>query len=316
MASRRKPSVLGPSSELREVRDSVLESRLPFLESVLGTSVGPKIVGGAFTDEVSLQFIVRAKVPSEHLRSGQHIPPTIEGFPTDVLRGRGEISVPEVLIPSDDKEVGYGARLARSDGKFGTASIGARGMNGSRLLLTSAHVVRDGDPVLLAGSSGPRVGVVVRRVVSAWGDEIYGALAANPSERIEVDLAAVLLEQNVVVKGGLPGGHAIELESGTQKLASWLPRSSAAAYGAGTKGWLQGTVTGLWPRRPKGRSTGLCSIQHAPRARGGDSGCLWVSRRNGRYFVVGNHWGLVGNYAFVSDLTAALPLLGADQILQ
>lgn len=54
------------------------------LPNVVGVGIGPKMRGGKLTGETAVKVFVSRKVLVGELREEDRVPPTLEGFPTDV----------------------------------------------------------------------------------------------------------------------------------------------------------------------------------------------------------------------------------------
>ncbi len=57
---------------------------LSSLPNVVGVGIGQKTRGGQPTGETAVKVFVSRKVPVDELRQEDRVPPTLEGFPTDV----------------------------------------------------------------------------------------------------------------------------------------------------------------------------------------------------------------------------------------
>ena len=80
--------------------DTFLRAREAFrhIDGVDGVGFGHKETGGAFTNDVAITVFVREKKPSESLGPGDRIPPTFEGYRTDV-----RVPVLAQLLTCDDQ---------------------------------------------------------------------------------------------------------------------------------------------------------------------------------------------------------------------
>ena len=54
------------------------------LPNVVGVGLGPKLCAGKPTGETAVKVFVSRKVSVDELREEDRVPPTLEGFPTDV----------------------------------------------------------------------------------------------------------------------------------------------------------------------------------------------------------------------------------------
>ena len=57
---------------------------LKSLANVVGVGVGPKMRNGQPTGEMAVKVFVSRKVPLDELSEADRVPPTLEGFATDV----------------------------------------------------------------------------------------------------------------------------------------------------------------------------------------------------------------------------------------
>lgn len=60
------------------------EAEIMAKKNVVGIGIGYRERGGTTTDELSLIVFVSKKLPAQMLSAQDHIPPYIEGVPTDV----------------------------------------------------------------------------------------------------------------------------------------------------------------------------------------------------------------------------------------
>jgi hypothetical protein len=60
------------------------ESEIMAKKNVVGLGVGYRERGGVATDQLSLVVFVSKKLPVQALSAQDHIPPYIEGVPTDI----------------------------------------------------------------------------------------------------------------------------------------------------------------------------------------------------------------------------------------
>ena len=56
---------------------------LPF-QGVVGVGWGPKLTRGKVVTQNAITVFVTRKLPAAKIRDGEHVPPTFEGYPTDV----------------------------------------------------------------------------------------------------------------------------------------------------------------------------------------------------------------------------------------
>ena len=291
-----------------ELRDQ-LESRGVFT-GALATSVGPKIVRGKQTRDLSVQIIVGRKLRLDETPRGEFISPTYDGLPTDVLRGGGEIVAIKGGIPARASYVaGCGTSIKSDKPAYGTVTCWGRTEASERRLLTAAHVVRPQGRVFDSRQPPRPLGTVVQRIRYATGRELYGSWAqANPEMRFCVDLATLRPARGVRTGFGLPGGGDFIAPEATRTAVRWLRRQPAIAFGGTTRVWRNGVIVGFWPRRVNASAAGFLNVQQEPRSQAGDSGSLWLVRRAGTWMAIGLHWGVVRSYAFVTDLWAGMRL--------
>jgi hypothetical protein len=302
-------------AEAQRARASVLARKdLPWMRGVVATAIGPKVVNGRFEGTPALHLVVPKKVPRGSLTLKRIIPPEIDGIPTDVIRQDGELLAEPSFAPADAVEIGYGTAVVSDVGEQGTlGAVGRR--NGQTVLITAGHVAPPGSETSLRDAPGTDLGGTVATLDLASGAQLYGGWATDPNENFFLDIAVIAAKDGLPLQGGLPGSSSFKVAPNTASLVAGLAGSRVLALGAGAGGWRMGTVTGIWARPTNETATGLCFVQHDPgslMSSPGDSGSVWLLRSGMDFIALGLHWGLVGNLAWVTDLTASLPLLGVE----
>jgi len=285
------------------------------MDGVLATAVGPKLVNGRRTGDRALHFVVAEKLPLSHIEVGSRIPRYVEGLTTDVLRSEGEMALDRAVLPAIPAHAACGSGIVTALGRIGTLGSCAVTLAGAPAAITAAHVVARNDQAYLEAAGGNLLfGPLLQRVTSALGNELYGSRARNPNERFAVDLT-VLSPRAFALTGGLVG-QSFVVASDTGTILPWIEGAGVVSLGAGSRGWRQGVVVGLWPRRGQSRKlTGFCLVEESVRSVDGDSGSTWFAPQPDGFVAVGNHWGQVRGYAFLTDLTAGARLCGIDQFL-
>jgi hypothetical protein len=305
-----------PSKDLRAalaVRDEVLlGSQKPWMRTVLYSAVGMKFREGRSTGKAAIQLVVRDKVDRESLSKELRIPRSIRGIPTDVMSASDGLGGASVGAPTSDVEgAGFGVPLI-CGAEQGTASCLAVTSSGKRVLLTSRHVVDPGQDVRLRTDERPIVGRMDKGCETADAARLYPNGSGAPAGTHRVGLAAIALEPDVASTPGLPGGATLS----ARQLGNFgaLLGTKVIAWGATTRCWRQGEITGLWPRRQADGVLSLCKIHQSPASDGGDSGGLWLAEDGkGRYLAIGVHQGLDSDgdaaFAIATDVAAGLRVL-------
>jgi hypothetical protein len=304
---------LREAARLCRIRDQLHQTGAPnWMGDVVATAVGPKVRGGVVTDQLAIQVVVPQKVPG--LSAERSVAPFVGGIPTDVIDGSEPVGVatgPEA--PAAEVAVGLPIVIPTSaeQGTIGCAAW--RG--GAAVLLTAAHVVREGQEALLLQDRTP-VGRCELARDSATRAELYGRRAV-PEGPFVVDLAVLHVPRGRIFRGGAGQPQAVIMRPSNELLPD-LVNTEALSFSGSSGAWRRGFVTGLWPKRASDGAVGLCLIKHEPLSVGGDSGSLWIVRKDGQLFAIGLHWGLVraggSLLAFVSDLPAICALLGVKAI--
>ncbi len=283
------------------------------MRDVVATAVGPKLRGGVVTDELAIQVVVPQKIAG--LLAERAVDAFVGDVPTDVIDGSEPIAAPVAGAPPT-AQVAVGIPIiVPASAEQGTIGCAAwRG--GSGVLLTAAHVVREGQEAL-ALQDRTSVGRCELARDSATRAELYGRRAV-PDGPFVVDLAALRMPTGRAFRGGAGQPQPIVMRPSNELLPD-LVNMEALSFSGASGSWRRGVVTGLWPKRASDGLVGLCLIKHEPPSVGGDSGSLWIARKNGDLFALGLHWGLVrsgGNpLAFVTDLAAVCALGGVTAIV-
>jgi hypothetical protein len=301
--------------EMLGLRDRLHDSPPKFMEGVIATAIGHKVIAGSPTPLSSLQFIVPAKRPSRDVVRAQRIPARIDGHPTDVLALGGEMTLTDHSAPAESSGIGCGAPLISSRGEFATIGCVAGEVPH---FITAAHVIRTGENAFLDVPERPLIGACVKSFEVATGSQLYANRARNPQEQFAIDIAAIRVATGVPAKGGLPGNQSFTLFFESIQLATVLKGAQALSLGAATRGWRTGVIAGVWPRPVGVNVTGYCLIQHTPLSLLGDSGSMWLGRSAKGFLALGLHRSLVPGstapYAFVTDLAAGLRFLGLGSL--
>lgn len=301
--------------EMLDLRDRLHDSPPRFMEGVIATAIGHKVIAGSPTPLPSIQFIVPAKRPSRDVAKAQRIPARIDGHATDVLALGGEMALTDHSAPADSSGIGCGAPLISSRGEFATIGCVAGEIPH---FITAAHVIRTGENAFLGVPERPLIGECIESIETATGAQLYADRARNPLERFAIDIAAIRAAANAPAKGGLPGRQSFTLFEDSIQLATVLKGVQALSLGAATRGWRTGVIAGVWPRPLGTNLTGYCLIQHAPLSLLGDSGSIWLGRSAKGFLALGLHRSLVPGstapYAFVTDLAAGLRFLGLGSL--
>lgn len=273
--------------------------------NILATALGPKVVGGKLTDELSLQVLVDQKRASRELGTAYSVPSRFADLTTDILDSRGALANPTMMVaPSERMAVGYGVELRNTRSRPATAGFGAIDSSGRRVITCAAHFCSINEPIQQGRQRERVIGLVSERVNSLPGIDVYGRRARFPQERFSIDTALIRLRPRVYMRRGLPGNQEFCVPSESNRIINGLVGRDVMAFGQGTGGWRTGTVLGMFPRRTTARVTGFCLVEHHPVSRGGDSGSLWLAKSRAGFVAVGTHWGLIGAYAFLIDAAA------------
>jgi hypothetical protein len=309
-----------PDRDLRLAREELHGPRRPrWMQSphILGTAIGPKLVKGKPTSTSAIHIFVRTKKANRALGSGDKIPRAIAGLPVDVVRSGGEVAQAAHVTAPTPVGVTYGTSVISASGEVGRVSCCGVLSGGKVVVLTSGHVLQQGEQGFLPAFDNHLLGVCVFERDYASGAELYGSWANDPQERFSLDVSVVEPAPDLRFLGGLPWGQSFTVADDTQHLTNGLVGSTAVVQGA--LGMRHGIVHSLWPRRATGTATGLCSIQptEGPPPIPGDSGGLWLVRDSSSqgFAALGLHWGTVADMAFVSDITGALPLIEVQSLM-
>jgi hypothetical protein len=292
-----------------------------WMEGVLATAVGPKIVDGQPSDDYAIHLVVPSKL--KKLTRAQKIPAEFKGFQTDVIdAGSGEFEMGAAPVPASLPAVGYGTPLLTGDGTWGTAACAGYSRANEPILITSAHVVGLDEVVDLrdGGSAGMRLGTCKGRRETMSRRELYGDRGSAPSGTFSVDVAAIVVEEGVALAGGMPGRHPFFVGLDSAVIDRIITKDTRLiTWGSASRTWRQGRVVSFWPRRRDEDVYGLCLVQQSPASIQGDSGSLWLAYFDNEYHALGLHWGLGqdgdSTHAIVTDGMAAFPALGVTKIL-
>ncbi|MFE0100605.1 hypothetical protein [Streptomyces sp. NPDC059009] len=162
---------------LEDLLDSGVRERLLAVSGVFHAAVGLKETGGRATDTLCFKTYVRDKKPADELPSGQTVPPTVDGVPTDVTEVPAEFRFTE--DDSGHRPLVGGIQLTNGIKALDPARLKVSMSRGT--LGCFATRVSDGKPVLLtnwhvATANGGRV-----------GDSLFQPLPEPEEDRIEDD---------------------------------------------------------------------------------------------------------------------------------
>jgi hypothetical protein len=304
------------AGELSAVRDELHGTRRPaWMNDVLVTGIGPKLVRGEATGEQALHFLVPNKRPLSALALDAQIPAFVGGMTTDVLGAYDRPASEDLFAPSALSGVGFGTSLIGDLGDEGIAACAVKLPDGRPALITSAHVLAKGEEVFLPGAPPKRLGTVTLRLVTARSEEIYPRSTQAPSGPVLLDVAAIALDEGIHPNGGLPGRKTFTATDVASRIQS-LVGSRVVAWGQG--GFRRGIVRSFWPRRVRDDVLGLCLVQQSPTSERGDSGGLWLLGAEGGYAALGLHWGQMAKegavFAMVTDMVTGARLLGLGEV--
>lgn len=137
-----------PRLHERLLRDALavrhdLHERMPsWMENVIATGFGPKLVAGRTTDEFAIQFFLKAKRANKRVARTLRVPKSLEGFTTDILPGTDGVALNALSLPSaSSAPIGAGFPISSSDGERGTVTCSAMDNAGQPVFITAAHYV-------------------------------------------------------------------------------------------------------------------------------------------------------------------------------
>lgn len=312
------------------VRHDLHDRKPPWMENVIATGFGPKLVDGNATDEPAIQFFLKTKRANKRIARTLRVPKSIEGFTTDVLPGTGGVALNALSLPATDVAlIGAGVAITSSAGERGTVTCAATDDAGQPVFITAAHFVTEGREVR-NDSEAITLGTVRTAKTLLTGDELYPGFGLGDIP-CRVDVAVVVPAPGVVPRGGLPTGGEFSVQS--WKLTfTWMMAEAKAGrhalvmtFGAVHQGgkrekpeWRTGGVVSVFPRAVVRDITYFCSIFDEKKSYPGDSGSLWICHMaDGRRPAIGIHYGIMDDsqYALVTDISSALPFVGIQTLL-
>jgi hypothetical protein len=219
-----------------------IKAELLRIPGVVEVGVGLRERRGVLTDEGVFRVYVEEKRPESEVPPAQRIPPSIRGFPTDVITRRGDV----LIIGFDDEndtrnyktKVG-GSQIGIDVSGSGTGTLGcfARLTSDNSVVILSCH------HVLMEG--GGNVGVGQPDHSSSWCctcNEIARTIASPSSqaEPAQLDCAVARLKPDVKFA---PKSRRIKKTDGTTELAGFIEGSDDPVKG--DEVWKIGSRTGL-----------------------------------------------------------------------
>ena len=312
------------------VRQDLHDRKPRWMDKVVATGFGPKLVDGYATDEPAVHFFLKTKRPNKSVARMLRVPKSIEGLTTDVISSDSGVALTALSFPADAVSIGYGYPISSSDGERGTVTCSAVANTGEAVLVTAAHYVTEGRDV--RDDSGINTyGRVRNKTELLSADDLYPGLGAG-NRPCRVDFAVIDPAPGIVPRGGLPGGASFVVQP-WQTTYTWMMDKAnagqyapAATFGAlhhnsprTQPGWRQGVVTTLLPQVVVDGITYFCAIFDNGKSFRGDSGSLWIGHQDdGSYPAIGIHYGVMNTiqrHVLVSDISAALPHVGIQQLL-